>query len=97
MSEASGREVRAGLEPSLARARRRNQRTVEESGEDETRFEQEQDAFYSRVWRKYREIAAREPGRVVLIEGDLSIDEVHGRIVEAVAGRLVGLPAEMSK
>jgi dTMP kinase len=81
------------LEPSLARARRRNQRAVEESGEDETRFEQEQDAFYSRVWRKYREIAAREPARVVLIEGDLSIDEVHGRIVEAVAGRLAGLAA----
>jgi dTMP kinase len=81
------------LEPSLARARRRNQRAVEESGEDETRFEQEQDAFYSRVWRKYREIAAREPGRVVLIEGDLSIDEVHGRIVEAVAERLAGLAA----
>jgi len=79
------------LEPSLARARRRNQRAVKESGEDETRFEQEQDAFYSRVWRKYREIAAREPGRVVLIEGDLSIDEVHGRIVEAVAERLAGL------
>jgi len=33
------------LEPSLARARRRNQRAVKESGEDETRFEQEQDAF----------------------------------------------------
>jgi dTMP kinase len=82
------------LEPSLARARRRNQRAVEESGEDETRFEQEQDAFYGRVWRKYREIAAREPGRVVLIEGDGSIDEVHGRIVEAVAARLNGMAAE---
>lgn len=82
------------LEPSLERARRRNQRAVEESGEDETRFEQEQDAFYSRVWRKYREIAAREPGRVVLIEGDLSIDEVHRRIVEAVAERLAGLAVE---
>ncbi|MFY9855091.1 MAG: dTMP kinase [Terracidiphilus sp.] len=79
------------LEPSLARARRRNQRAVEESGEDETRFEQEQDAFYGRVWKKYREIAEREPWRVVLIEGDLSIDEVHERIVEAVAGRLAGL------
>jgi dTMP kinase len=79
------------LEPSLERARRRNQRAVEERGEDETRFEQEQDAFYSRAWRKYREIAAREPGRVVLIEGDLSIDEVHERIVEAVAGRLAAL------
>jgi dTMP kinase len=81
------------LEPSLARARRRNQRAVEERGEDETRFEQEQDAFYGRVWRKYREIAAREPGRVVLIEGDLSIDEVHARIVETVAGRLAELGA----
>jgi dTMP kinase len=81
------------LEPSLARARRRNQRTAEESGEDENRFEQEQDAFFSRVWRKYRTIAAREPDRVVLIEGDLSIDEVHERIVETVAGRLAGLAA----
>ncbi|HUD73882.1 MAG TPA: hypothetical protein VMQ76_02330, partial [Terracidiphilus sp.] len=70
-----------------------DQRAVEESGEDETRFEQEQDAFYGRVWRKYREIAAREPGRVVLIEGDLSIDEVHARIVETVAGRLAELGA----
>jgi len=76
------------LEPSLARARRRNQRTVEESGEDETRFEQEQDAFFCRAWRKYREIAAREPARVALIEGDLSIDEVHEQIVAAVAKRL---------
>lgn len=84
------------LEPSLERARRRNQRAVEESGEDETRFELEQDAFFGRVWRKYREIAAREPGRVVQIEGDLSIDEVHQRIVEAVAKRLAGLGAEMS-
>ncbi len=81
------------LEPSLVRARRRNQRTVEESGEDETRFEQEQEAFFSRVWQKYREIAAREPARVVLIEGDLGIDEVHEQIVAAVAGRMAGLAA----
>jgi dTMP kinase len=81
------------LEASLARARRRNQRVAEESGQDEGRFEQEKDAFYGRVWRKYREIAAREPERVVLIEGDLSIDEVHEQIVEAVAERLAGLAA----
>jgi dTMP kinase len=79
------------LEPSLVRARRRNQRTAEESGPDEGRFEQEQDAFYRRVWLKYREIAAREPARVVLIEGDLSIEEIQEKIVEAVAGRLAGL------
>jgi dTMP kinase len=76
------------LESSLARARRRNRRTTEQSGLDEGRFESETDAFYRRVWEKYREIAAREPARVVLIEGDLSIDEVHKRIVAAVAERL---------
>jgi len=73
------------LESSLARARRRNQREEAKSGQNENRFEQEQDAFYNRVWQKYREIAAREPQRVVLIEGDLTIDEVHQKIVAAVA------------
>jgi dTMP kinase len=85
-----------GLEASLRRARRRNQRTAELSGPDEGRFEQEQDAFYGRVWQKFREIAAREPDRVVLIEGDLTIDEVHEQIVEAVAERLAGLAAGKS-
>lgn len=78
-----------GLEASLARARRRNVRAEQQAGIDEGRFEAEQDAFYRRVWEKYREIAAREPERVVLIEGDLDIEEVHEQIVEAVAERLV--------
>jgi dTMP kinase len=77
------------LEASLARARRRNQIAADKNGQDEGRFEQEQDAFYGRVWQKYREIAAREQDRVVLIEGDLTIDEVHEQIVEAVAERLI--------
>jgi dTMP kinase len=79
------------LEVSLERARRRNDRVAAQSGKDEGRFEQEQDAFYSRAWQKYREIAAREPDRVVVIEGDLSIDEVHEQIIEAVAMRLGSL------
>jgi dTMP kinase len=79
------------LEASLDRARRRNQRNADQDAPDESRFEAEQDAFYQRVWEKYREIAAREPERVVLIEGDLSIDEVHEQIVEAVAARLLRL------
>jgi dTMP kinase len=78
-----------GLETSLARARRRNQRVETETGASEGRFEQEKDAFFRRVWEKYREIAAREPDRVVLIEGDLTIDEVHEQIVEAVSERIV--------
>ncbi len=73
------------LEASLARARRRNQRTEAETGQNENRFEQEQDEFYRRVWEKYKEIAAREPQRVVLIEGDLSIDAIHEKIVAAVS------------
>lgn len=76
------------LDRSLDRARRRNDRVAAQNGQDEGRFEQEKDAFYGRVWRKYREIAEREPKRVVLIEGDLSIEEVHERIVAAVAERL---------
>lgn len=73
---------------SLERARRRNDRVTAKSGKDESRFEQEKDAFYGRVWEKYREIGAREPQRVVIIEGDLSIEDVHARAVELVAARL---------
>jgi dTMP kinase len=80
-----------GFESSLARARRRNDRMESETGRDENRFETEQNAFYRRVWEKYREIAAREPERVVLIEGDLSIDEVHEQIVESVSERILSL------
>ena len=76
------------LNASLARARRRNERAEAQTGLNENRFEQEQDAFYRRVWEKYKEIAAREPRRVALIEGDLTIDEVHEKIVAAVSEQL---------
>ena len=77
------------LDSSLARARNRNERTAAHTGKDENRFEQEQGEFFKRVWEKYREIARREPARVVLIEGNLSIDEVHEQIIEAVSERLI--------
>lgn len=76
------------LEASLDRARRRNDRVTAQSGKDESRFEGEKDAFYRRVWEKYREIARRDAQRVVCIEGDLTIDEVQEQIVEAVAMRI---------
>jgi dTMP kinase len=85
------------LENSLERARRRNDRVTAQTGEDEGRFEQEKDAFFRRVWEKYHEIALREPQRVVSIEGNLSIDEVHEQIVEAVAERLITLETVQSK
>lgn len=77
------------LELCLERARRRNDRQAAQSGADEGRFEQEKDAFFRRVWQKYREIAERNRDRVVRIEGNLGIDEVHEQIVEAVSERLV--------
>lgn len=79
------------LQSSLARARHRNERTAAQTGKDENRFEMEQSDFFKRVWEKYREIARREPGRVVLIEGNLGIDEVHEQIVEVVSERLVAM------
>jgi dTMP kinase len=82
-----------GLEPSLARARERNQRTANKSKGDENRFELEENAFFHRVREQYLTIAAREPARVVLIEGDHSIKEVHEQIVAAVAKRLAELGA----
>jgi dTMP kinase len=82
------------LEPSLTRARERNKRTANKSKGDENRFEQEENAFFRRVRQQYLKIAAREPDRVVLIEGDHSIKEVHEQIVAAVSERLAKLDAE---
>jgi len=76
------------LAASLARARRRNTREAAANGKDESRFEREKDAFFQRVYDKYREIATREPLRVVAIEGDLNVDQVHTQVITAVAERL---------
>lgn len=75
------------LDASLARARRRNLRQ-QRRGADEGRFESEENAFYERVFSKYREIAAREPSRVVPIEGDAPADEIEKRIQSIVHERL---------
>jgi dTMP kinase len=78
----------AGFDRSLHRARRRNDRTASAGKEDEGRFESEDLAFHRRVYEKYREIAAREPERVVVIEGDRSIETIHQEIVRLVDERL---------
>jgi dTMP kinase len=73
------------FEAALERARRRNGRP---GVPDEGRFEREGNAFYRRVFEKYREIAEREPMRVVVIDGDQAIEEVHQKIVRLVEERL---------
>jgi dTMP kinase len=76
------------VQASLLRARRRNTRQTTKGGEDEGRFESEKDAFFRRVHDKYLEIAAREPMRVVVIDGDLTINQVHRQVINAVEARL---------
>jgi dTMP kinase len=77
----------ASFERSLARARRRNLRTATPDG-DEARFEQEDEWFFRRVHDKYQEIAAREPQRVVVIEGDRPIEVIHRAIATVVDEKL---------
>lgn len=72
---------------SLARARRRNDRNAA-AGEDEGRFEAEDASFYRRVYEQYRAIAAREPSRVVTLEGDRSIEAIHRQIIALVDEKL---------
>jgi dTMP kinase len=74
---------------SLKRARQRNQRALAATGTDENRFEKETSDFYRRVFDKYQEIAAREPLRVVTIDSNGTIEEIHHRVVEVVQGRLL--------
>jgi dTMP kinase len=94
------------LEAALARARRRNHRYAAAQSQpqpqsetqadpqpsDESRFERESDAFYSRIHAAYLDIAAREPHRVLIVAnddtGDNSIDAIELRIRALVAPRL---------
>lgn len=75
------------FDASLRRARRRNDR-MQKNGTDENRFEREDEIFYRRVYDKYREIAARDAQRVIAVEGEAPIEEIHQRIVKAVEERL---------
>ena len=76
------------LAASLKRARKRNTREKAANGTDESRFESEPDPFFRRVYDQYRAIAAREPGRVVVIEGNQSVEEVFAQVIGAAAARL---------
>jgi dTMP kinase len=72
---------------SVDRARRRNRsRTV--GTNDESRFEQESQAFFERVRNTYLEIARREPQRVVIVDARGSAEDTHEQIVEVVRQRL---------
>jgi dTMP kinase len=55
------------------------------------RMEQEPDEFYERVREAYRELAAREPDRIVLIHGARNADEIETEIWEMLSSRFPNL------
>ena len=62
------------------------------TGRDLDRFEREDAAFFERVAAGFRTMAATDPGRWIVIDGDRSIDMVAAEVRSAVAERL-GLAA----
>jgi len=78
---------------SIERARRRNRkhkgaRSERGSEKDENRFEQENRAFFGRVRHAYLAIAAREPGRVLVVNARGTPGETHADIMELVRKKL---------
>ena len=71
---------------SVERARRRNRERPGSS--DESRFERENRAFFTRVDAAYHEIARREPERVVLINARGTPEQTHATILAVVNNKL---------
>jgi dTMP kinase len=74
---------------SVERARRRNSARSGSGASDESRFERENRAFFTRVRVAYLDIAKREPGRVVLVDARGTPDQTHAKIWDVVSSRMV--------
>ena len=59
------------------------------------RMEQQPAEFYERVRKAYREIAAREPNRIVLIDGARKVDEVENQIWDSLCARFPNLISDV--
>jgi dTMP kinase len=57
------------------------------------RMEQQPAEFYDRVRKAYREIAARDPGRIALIDGSGDADEIEHQIWKILCSRFSNLNA----
>ena len=57
------------------------------------RMEQQPVEFYERVREGYRELAAYEPERIVLIDGARYADEIESEIWENLCSRFANLTA----
>jgi dTMP kinase len=75
----------------VSRARLRNKRSSKAAKPghgDENRFESETRAFFGRVHEGYLAIAAREPGRVAVVDARGTPGQTHERIVGVMRKKL---------
>ena len=72
------------IDAATARSRMKERRRAD-------RMEQEPAEFYERVRGAYRELAAREPNRVVMIDGSRKADEIETDIWKMVCSRFPNL------
>ena len=79
------------LDVDVATARARMLRRVRPVGAPD-RMEQEPVEFYERVVAAYRELAAREPDRVRLIDGARAANEIEAEIWQILQPRISGSP-----
>jgi dTMP kinase len=78
--------VEVGLSRSLARLKAAGE------GTSEGRFEAEDLAFHRRVRRGYRDVARREPGRIIVMDGTRPPMDVHRDVLDALRRRFPGRP-----
>ena len=82
------------LDVDVATARARMLRRVRPASAPD-RMEQEPAEFYERVCAAYRELAAREPERVRLIDGARTIDEIETEIWQALQSAISNRKSEI--
>ncbi|MDR3224330.1 MAG: dTMP kinase [Holosporales bacterium] len=56
-------------------------RSLERNGNIETRFEQMDLSFHKKVRKGFLDLAQEEPHRFIVIDGSLSIEEIHAEII----------------
>ena len=71
---------------SVERARRRNKARTDTL--DESRFERENRAFFTRVHEAYSAIAKREPDRVRMVDARGTPEQTHAKILDIVSRKL---------
>jgi dTMP kinase len=86
-------DVTVLLRIDAVRAEARGQQRLAAGAADGTdRFEGEGIELQRRVAAAYDELAARHPDRIAIVDAEGSVDEVHQRVLEAVAGAPVSRP-----